>query len=136
MVVSPLFLCGPVMDWRPVQGEPLLWPDDRWDRLQPPRNLTDGLSGYRRWMDFKCEDTLIQIKCLPSSGNEQKQDLMLMWDSLACFIQGGGGLKPAQTERSKQDRRGELTSYYLLITTMKLTLHRSESAAVSVVVTL
>ena len=26
-------------------------PDDRWDRLQPPRNPTDGLSGYRKWMD-------------------------------------------------------------------------------------
>ena len=26
-----------VMDWRPVQGEPRLSPDDRWDRFQPPR---------------------------------------------------------------------------------------------------
>jgi len=26
-------------------------PDDRWDRLQPPRDPTDGLSGYRKWMD-------------------------------------------------------------------------------------
>jgi len=43
--------CGPVMDWRPVQGVPCLSPDDRWDRLQPPRDLTDGLSGYRKWMD-------------------------------------------------------------------------------------
>jgi len=24
---------------------------NRWDRLQPPRNPTDGLSGYRKWMD-------------------------------------------------------------------------------------
>ena len=46
-----LSLCGPVMDWRPVQGEPRLLPDDRWDRLQPPRDPTDRLSEYRKWMD-------------------------------------------------------------------------------------
>ena len=34
--LSRLSLCGPVMDWRPVQGVPRLSPDDRWDRLQPP----------------------------------------------------------------------------------------------------
>jgi len=44
-------LCGPVMDWRPVQGVPRLLPDDRWDRLQPPCDPTDGLSGYKKWMD-------------------------------------------------------------------------------------
>jgi len=44
-------MCGPVMDWRPVRGVPRLPPDDRWDRLQPPRDPTDGLSGYWRWMD-------------------------------------------------------------------------------------
>ena len=49
--LSLLSLCGPVMDWRPVQGVPRLSPDDRWDRLQPPRDPTDGLSGYRKWMD-------------------------------------------------------------------------------------
>jgi len=43
-----LSLCGPVMDWRPVQGVPRLSPDDRWDRLQPPRDPTDGLSGCRK----------------------------------------------------------------------------------------
>jgi len=32
--VSRLSLCGPVMDWRPVQGAPRLSPDDSWDRLQ------------------------------------------------------------------------------------------------------
>ena len=42
--------CGPVMDWRPVQGVPRLSPKDCWDRLQPPRDPTDGLSG-RKWMD-------------------------------------------------------------------------------------
>ena len=42
-----------VMDWRPVQGVPILSPDDRWDRLQPHRDPTDGLSGYRKWMDLK-----------------------------------------------------------------------------------
>ena len=30
---------------------PRLSPDDCWDRLQPPRDPTDGLSGYRKWMD-------------------------------------------------------------------------------------
>ena len=49
--VSRLSLCGPVMDWRPVQGVPRVSRDDRWDRLQPPRDPTDGLSGYRKWMD-------------------------------------------------------------------------------------
>jgi len=49
--LSRLSLCGPVMGWRPVQGILRLSPDDRWDRLQPPRDLTDGLSGYRKWMD-------------------------------------------------------------------------------------
>ena len=39
--LSRLSLCGPVMDWRPV---PRLSPDDRWDRLQPPRDPTDGLT--------------------------------------------------------------------------------------------
>ena len=49
-----LSLCGPVMDWRPVQGVPRLSPDGiGWDRLQPPRDPTDGLSGYRKWMDGK-----------------------------------------------------------------------------------
>jgi len=33
------------MDWRPVQGVHRLSPDDRWDRLQPPRDPTDGLDG-------------------------------------------------------------------------------------------
>ena len=52
--LSRLSLCGPVMDWRPVQGVPCLSPDDRWDRLQPPRDPTDGLRMYRKmngWMD-------------------------------------------------------------------------------------
>ena len=48
--LSCLSLCEPVMDWRPVQGVPRLSPDDRWDRLQPPRDPTDELSG-RKWMD-------------------------------------------------------------------------------------
>ena len=48
--LSRLSLCGPVMDRRPVQGVRLS-PDDSWDRLQPHRDPTDGLSGYRKWMD-------------------------------------------------------------------------------------
>ena len=56
--LSRLSLCGPVMDSRPVQGVPRLSPNDRWDRLQPPRDPTDGLDGiengqmdvmYHRW---------------------------------------------------------------------------------------
>ena len=46
-----LSLCGPVMDWRPVQGDPRLSPNDSWDKLQPLREPTVGLSGYRKWMD-------------------------------------------------------------------------------------
>ena len=53
--LSRLSLCGPVMDWRPVQGVPRLSPNERWDRLQPPREPTDGLSGYRKWMDGCCQ---------------------------------------------------------------------------------
>ena len=34
-------LCDPVMDWWPVQGVPRLSPNDRRDRLQPPRDVTD-----------------------------------------------------------------------------------------------
>ena len=49
--LSCVSLFGPVMDWRPVQGVPRLSPDDRWDRLKPPRDPTDGLSGHRKWMD-------------------------------------------------------------------------------------
>jgi len=48
-VCGCLSLCGPVMDWRPVQGVPRLSPDDRWYRLQS--DPTDGLSGNRKWMD-------------------------------------------------------------------------------------
>ena len=35
-VCGCLSLCGPVMDWQPVQGLPRLSPDYCWDRLQPP----------------------------------------------------------------------------------------------------
>ena len=44
-------LMCPVMDWRPVQGVPRLSPDNCWDRLQPPRDLTDGLLRSRKLMD-------------------------------------------------------------------------------------
>ncbi|KAM4530827.1 myosin binding protein Ca isoform 3-T3 [Odontesthes bonariensis] len=40
------------MDWRPVQGVPCLSPIDRWDRLQPPCDPTDGFSSIENgWMD-------------------------------------------------------------------------------------
>ena len=55
--LSRLSLCGPVMDWRPVQGVPRLSPDYRWDRLQPPRDSTDGLDGIENgWIYFVCQD--------------------------------------------------------------------------------
>ena len=44
--LSRLSLCGP------VQGVPRLSPNDRWDRLQPPRDPTDRLDGIENgWMD-------------------------------------------------------------------------------------
>jgi len=47
-----LSLCGPVMDWRPVQGVPRLLPNDSRDGLQPSlRNPKIGLKGFRKWMD-------------------------------------------------------------------------------------
>jgi len=36
MSVSVHGRCGPVMDWRPVQGVLCLQPNERWDRLQQP----------------------------------------------------------------------------------------------------
>ena len=36
--VSHLSLCGPVMDWQPVQAVPCIPSNDSWDRLQPPQN--------------------------------------------------------------------------------------------------
>ena len=45
--LSRLSLCGPVMDWRPVQGVPMT----AGIGSSPPRDPTDGLSGYRKWMD-------------------------------------------------------------------------------------
>ena len=43
-------MCGPAMDWRPVQGVPRLSPDVCWDWLQPPHDPVRGISGWR-WMD-------------------------------------------------------------------------------------
>jgi len=38
------------------------YPDDRWDRLQPPHDPTDGLSGYRKWMILHNEFDLVEWK--------------------------------------------------------------------------
>ena len=51
-VCGRLSLCGPVMDWRPVQDVPCPFAQWPLDRLQPPHDPTDGLSGYRKWMDI------------------------------------------------------------------------------------
>ena len=59
--LSRLSLCGPVMDWRPVQGVSRLSPGDCWDRLQPPRDPTDGISGYRKWMDGADQSDLTRL---------------------------------------------------------------------------
>ena len=65
-VCGCLSLCGPVMDWRPVQGVPCLSPDDRWDRLQPPDRRIDGIENG--WMDYDCNELnsnwTILFKCL------------------------------------------------------------------------
>ena len=74
--LSRLSLCGPVMDWWPVQGVPRLSPNGRWDRLQPPRDPTDGLRGYRKWMDgWIYTPVLISRIEWPSPGP---------WDPLPC----------------------------------------------------
>ena len=39
-------LCGPVMDWRPVQGVPCLLSNDSWDKLQPPIFLCVTLTNH------------------------------------------------------------------------------------------
>ena len=50
--LSRLSLCGPVMDWPPVQGVPRLSPDESWGRLQPPCDPTDEWDGIENgWMD-------------------------------------------------------------------------------------
>ena len=36
--MSHLSLCGPVMDWRSIQGVACLFPNGCWDRLQPPHD--------------------------------------------------------------------------------------------------
>ena len=54
------------MDWRPVQGVPRLSPDDCWDRLQPPRDPTDGLTVQKMdgWMDLRwLESNYTVMKC-------------------------------------------------------------------------
>ena len=39
--LSHLSLCGPVMDWRPVQGVPRLSLYGRWHRLQPSSETSE-----------------------------------------------------------------------------------------------
>ena len=42
LFVSFVSVFGPEMDWWPVQAVPCLSPDDCWDRLQLPRDPTNG----------------------------------------------------------------------------------------------
>jgi len=57
-----LYLCGPVMDCRPVQGVPL--PNDSWDRQQHPHYPGLVLSGYRKWIDATWMEFLQQGQSL------------------------------------------------------------------------
>ena len=74
--LSRLSLCGPVMDWRSVQGVPRLSPNDSWDWLQLPHDPTDGLSGYRKWMDGWMERYRIYLSCfvLVSTSEGKKKN--------------------------------------------------------------
>ena len=71
-----LSLCGPVIDWRPVQGVPCLSPNGSGDRLQPPATLI-GLSGYRKWMDELnwTELNLIELNTSLTGSVESKPNL-------------------------------------------------------------
>ena len=67
---------------------PRLSPDDRWDRLQPPRDPTDGLSGYRKWMDGflpDCNGKLILICIVLSVTVYDLQMTKLQGTTLPCF---------------------------------------------------
>ena len=81
--VSRLSLCGPVMDWWPVQGVPRLSLNDRWDRLQPPRDPTDGLSGYRKWMDgLKFSYLGISV----TRKHNQTKQILAQWSPLSLYL--------------------------------------------------
>ena len=46
-----LSLCGPVMDWRPVQGATSVLPLAQWQHGEAPVPLHSGIGrGYRKWM--------------------------------------------------------------------------------------
>ena len=50
------------MDWRPVQGEPRLSPDDRWDRLCWLRQVNYMLLVSKYFNDQFNYSTLLQVK--------------------------------------------------------------------------
>ena len=51
--VFRLSLCGPVMDWRPVQGVPYFLSNESWDRLQPTPGTLSWINQMDGWMDGK-----------------------------------------------------------------------------------
>ena len=55
--------CGPVMDWRPVQGVPCPSPSDSWDRLQFPRDpkLDEAVIG-NGWMELQVDIWGLSVK--------------------------------------------------------------------------
>ena len=78
--LSRLSLCGPVMDWRPVQGVPRLSPNDFWDRLQTPCNPTDRLSECRKWMDEFQLKVIFQCLCWLHSWCLISQNCIKWWN--------------------------------------------------------
>ena len=73
-------LCGPMMDWRPDQGVPRLSPDDHWDRLQPPRDPTNGLSSYRKLMNGLMDGLMI------TGFIENATQWMVYYVPLSCVL--------------------------------------------------
>jgi len=73
--LSHLSLCGPVMDWQPVQGVPCLLPNESCNRLLWP---WVGLSGYWKWMWY-FREVLGDFSCFSSEellyGDEMKWSL-------------------------------------------------------------
>ena len=81
--LSHLSLCGPVMDWRPVQGVPRLSPDDRWDRLQPPPRPDRRIRRYKKWMDGWTSKMATVNKLEP---NRQFLILLLQWQVITITV--------------------------------------------------
>ena len=63
----------------------------RWDRLQPPRDPTDGLSGCRKWMDGSKWKTFCQLTSKDATDlfyHEHDCDTFLNYRSTKKGIKG------------------------------------------------